>query len=316
MVVDEGSPSNAILLTPKPPTGSHLIKRETKTTRQKTSKIEGTKALKIETTATTEINTISQHLRGMAKPADSTKDTRKKRGLTDMKSTSRISVGARTMTISAWWSTITLMATTAATKLASKASHTKKMTTNAIARTSAGRWNNDTQPIRRDGLILATNNITSSQISEAAVKSTPTSAPMTSISGMVIDKARSWSGSSIGSSRGLNKHSNNESCATRGPTTRPETISSIMLASAASSSKTSALDRKIKLHVREGPYNAVRINRTVEAIPTVVVASNTVGKQIIIVSGKAKPDLSSPPTTQKLGRLTIMRSVRFRTVSL
>jgi hypothetical protein len=314
MVVDAVSLLSATFQTPNPPTGSLLIRRETMT-RQGTSKTVQTKAMK---TVTTEIKTISRHPRGMAKPVDNTKGTKKKHGPTDTKNTSRISVGVRTMTIIEDRTKTMLLATTKTTKLATKARVTTTMATNAIVMTSAGRLSSDTQPIRSGGLTLATKKITISPTNAAAVRSTPTSTPTISISGTETDAARTVNSNSIVSLKDLNRLSSNESFAIPGPTTKPETTSSIKLANGASSSRTNDLDKRLNLHIfmrMEEHSKEARITQTVEASPIVVEVSNTAGMQKAIANKKIKLEFTSPGTTKRLRLLTTMKFARFRMVS-
>lgn len=164
MVVDADNHLSVMLRTPKLPPGSLLISRKTMN-RKGTSKSGQRKVMK---TMTTDINTISRHLKRIAKLVDNTKGTKKKHGTTDKKNNSRISVEVRTMTIIV--DRTTLLATTKTTKLAKKARVMMMIATKVIVMTSAGRLSSDSLSIRSDGLTLAGKNITSSPINEAVVK--------------------------------------------------------------------------------------------------------------------------------------------------
>jgi len=244
--------------------------------------------------------------------------TKKKRGTIDRKITSsKISVGVSTMTrIEEQNSNMDRVTT-----IINGIKMCSMMTEEAIPITSIRSRSSDSPRTKIGGILKATMTLTISLSHAGVVRSAPFNKPMISTRRpMVIDGAQTGIRIEIStaSSRGKKKSSNNASSATPESITRRETNSSIMLASVASSLKSSVPVRKRNLMLMKKIVSltlAVKSTQAVEAFLAAAVETNKASIKKASVIKKITPDnlMLTPRNSQE--RTMTTRSSKSRMVS-
>lgn len=219
--------------------------------------------------------------------------TKKKRGQIDREITiSKISVGVRIITNIEEQNSKMDSVTTIINGIMVRSTRTEK----ATPITSIRSRSSDSPRTKIGGILRAIMTLISSLSHAGVVRSAPINAPMISIRHpMVIDGARTGSRSEIStaSSRSKKKRSNKANSATPETITRRGSNSSTMLASVASSLKSSVLARKSNLMLMIKIVSlslAVKSNKAVEAFLAADVATNKAGIQKASVIRKITPD--------------------------
>ena len=187
--------------------------------------------------------------------------------------------------------------------------------------TSIRSRSSDSPRTKIGGILKAIMTLISSLSHAGVVRSAPINAPMISIRHpMVIDGARTGSRSEIStaSSRSKKKRSNKANSATPETITRRGSNSSTMLASVASSLKSSVPARKSNLMLMMKIVSltlAVKSNQAVEAFLAADVATNKAGNQKASVIRKTTPDSLMLRQRKSQERMMTTRLSKSRMVS-